>query len=408
MPQLSSVGLRALYELVHLTYSVLVFLSYLLSLVTTPVERRALLHRCLHPLSPTQPPAPPTAASFVPSASLISSSLPPFPSFNKHPTHLAIAFPSTHLHYPLLPYLILWALQSGSHSLTLHSPSSVYLHCVSQLASSLAELSRREEGAPLQSVEVLIRTKRRLLVHEARQWTAEDRGRLLDVVRRGQLPTVSEVWSVNGGKCWKHDSQHCVFNEEQRETSSRLNQAKPAANGKHTAKMDDEQEEETKEATDRTPSSSKRRTNGVAPHNHANGHPVLPSHPTPTPSLSPFIVTLTAAEHTWDDIVNSTYNIALPAAPSTTVPFPPPNDPAPPSSVLRSHILATAFPLYPMSEPNLLLVFTSPLSLLSFPPWLQRLCELDNRPARHAAVWTRREFEQIIERYSSTVQRGGA
>ena len=401
---LSTVALRALYELVHFSYSIIAFLSYLLSLLNTPVERRALLHRCLHPLSHSQPPPPPSPAAFAPSASLVASSLPLFPAFSKRPSHLAFAFPSTAVHYPLFPYLVLWAVQSGAHSLTLHSPSSAYLQCVSQLASSLAELSKREEGNALQSVEVLIRTKRRLRVHEVRQWADEERQRVLDVVGRGQLPTVSDVWSVNGGKRWKYDSRHSVFNDEQRETSSSLSPVK-VNGGKQGDKM--EEEEETKEATDSTPSSVKRRANGTTSHSHTNGHTASAQHHAATRAQSPpFIVTLTAAEHTWDDIVNSTYNIALPASP--TAPFPPPHDPAPPSDVLRSHILATTFPLYPISEPNLLLVFTSPLSLLSFPPWLQRLCELDNRPARHAAVWTRREFEQVIERYSTTVQRGGA
>ena len=412
MSLLTSLGLRALYELVHLSYSVLVFFSYLVSLFNTPVERRALLHCCLHPLSQRQPPSHATPSAFTPSASLVSSSLPPFPSFNKHPAHLAFAFPSTAVHYPLLPYLVLWALQSGAHSLTLHSPSSVWLQCVPQLASSLAGTSRREEGAALHSVEVIIRTKRRLRVHEVQRWPDGDRQRVLGVVGRGQLPTVSEVWSVNGGRCWKHDSQQLVFNDEQRETSSRVSRAKISA-GKQADKMDEAAEEETKEATDRTSSGAKRRingANGAAPHSRTNGHSASVQQPTSThSSTNPFIVTLLAAEHTWDDIVNSTYDIALPAqSSSSTVPFPSPDEPVPPSAVLRCHVLATAFPLYAIDEPNLLLVFSSPLSLLSFPPWLQRLCELDNRPARHAAVWTRREFEQVIERYSTTVQRGGA
>ena len=216
------------------------------------------------------------------------------------------------------------------------------------------------------------------------------------------------MWSVKGGKCWKHDNDHFVFNDEQRQTSGRVRQVK-ATGGKLSEKMAEQEEEETKEDTDRTSSGAKRKANGAASRSHTSGHaaPAKQQPQTATPGSSPpFIVTLTAAEHTWDDIVNSTYHIALPApSSSSTTPFPPPNDLAPPSDILRSHVLSTAFPLYPISEPNLLLVFSDPLTLLSFPPWLQRLCELDNRPARHAAVWTRREFEQVIERYSTTVQR---
>ena len=399
MPSLASIGLHALYELLHFAYSVIVFLSYLLSLLTTAVERRALLHRCLHPLSHSQSPPAPTAAAFEPSPSLVASSRPPFPSISKHPSHLAIAFPSTAVHYPLLPYLVLWALQSGAESLTLHSPSSSYLQCVSHLAAALAGLSGREEGGALRGVEVLIRTKRRLRVAEVKRWTEAERVQVLDVVGRGQLPTVAEVWSVAAGKCWKHDNEHCAFNEEQRETSSRLS-------SKQGGKVEEEHEE-TKEDTDRIQSGAKRRANGGSSNGRTNGHHA----DTSNGSSAPFVVTLTAAEHTWDDIVNSVYHIALPNTPassSSSQPFPPPDAPTAPSSVLRSHILATAFPLYPIHEPNLLLVFTSPLNLLSFPPWLQRVCELDNRPARHAAVWDRRDFELVIERYSTTVQRGGA
>ena len=189
MALLTSLGLRALYELMHFSYSVLVFFSYLVSLVTTPVERRALLYRCLHRFSHRQPPPPPTSAAFAPSSSLIASSLPPFPEFTKHPTHLAFAFPTTAVHYPLLPYLVLWSLQCGAQSLTLHCPSSAYLHGVSSLAESLQDMSRRQEGAALHSAEVVIRTKRRLRVREMRQWAESDRQRVLDVVARGQLPT---------------------------------------------------------------------------------------------------------------------------------------------------------------------------------------------------------------------------
>ena len=51
---------------------------------------------------------------------------------------------------------------------------------------------------------------------------------------------------------------------------------------------------------------------------------------------------------------------------------------------------------------------SSPLTPLSFPPWLQRKAELDSIPDHHIPVMERTEFEAVMERYSRTVQRSGA
>jgi hypothetical protein len=359
---------------------------------------------------------------------LPSSSLPPFPSFAKRPSHMAVAFSSANLHFPLIPYLILWSIQSRALSLSLFDlRASLSLQCPA-LITALVDLSHRPEGRSLHSTPLCVRVKRKLSV---KQWRAMPAGpikqRLITLVGKGIMPTEAFIYRIHHGTVQREGPWYSLYEDAEDATlscssssSSFSSSFSPSHSPWEKAESDlhfnDDGEELKATVVDclhlrhtakmkganghPTPSSL---LNG---HSNGNGHA---SHGDASPtSAAPFLVNLLSGDDVWDEVLNSCIQLALPLPSSHVTPFPLPDDTAPPSHVLRSHVLSHAFPVYPMSEPELLLVFHSPLSLLSFPPWLQRIAEIDNVPADWAELMEREDFERILARYSHTVQKGGA
>ena len=377
------------------------------------------LHRCQVALSRCRSPssrwaaavAAPPSFSSLSSPHLSSSSLPPFPSFPKRPSHLGLAFRSPSLHFPLIPYLILWSIQAHALSLSLFDlHSSLSLHCPDLLDALLA-LSHQPHGAALREVEVVVRVKRRLRVAE---WRRMEEGpvkaRLMRLVGRGHMPTEALVWRMRDGSVQREGPFYTLFQQEEAEKEEEQGSKDHSPwyqAGKELRLHDDDDglEELKVSAAERRP--RRRRPLPSASNGRASSTSIFNGHAHAS-AAPPFLVNLLSAEHVWDELLNSTIALALPSSSSPVAPFPPPNTAAPPSHLLRSHVLAHAFPLYPLHEVDLLLVFRSPLTLLSFPPWLQRVAEVDHVHEHSAAVWDRRDFEDTLTRYSYTVQKGGA
>ena len=366
---------------------------------------------------------PPSFSSLTDSARLSSSSLSPFPSFPKRPSHLGIAFRSSSIHFPLIPYIVLWTIQSHALSLSLFDlHSSLSLHCA-DLVEALLDLSKQPDGKALRDVDVVVRVKRRLRVEE---WRKMEEGpvktRLMRLVGRGYMPTEAHAWRLRGGTVHREGPWYTLFHDEVEEEGEDSKES-PAwyKAGKEQGMEDDDTGEELKtSAEERRPrrrpvaahsvsSRSPAPANGRSASSFiSNGHADRGAHSSFSSARPPFLVNLLSSEHVWDELLNSIIALAQPSPSSSVAPFPPPNTSAPPSQLLRSHVLAHAFPLYPLHEVDLLLVFRSPLTLLSFPPWLQRVAEVDHVHEDSAAVWDRRDFEDVLTRYSRTVQKGGA